>query len=152
MLLNSQQLAKVLSESGEEHFWILTSCRQQFNSATTHKKWYCWIIFCWCLVEILKMKCDQDLCLNLWYDFKKLLWQDELNPRVRCAFGNVSFQSFQIQRMRLLLLILPSLTLGLYWLGSIKFLNNTIWVLNSPTTCLWLLLSEIVFQGQTWVI
>ena len=23
------------------------------------------------------------------YDFKKLLWQDELNPRVRCAFGNV---------------------------------------------------------------
>ena len=35
------------------------------------------------------MKCDQDLCLNFWYDFKKLLWQDELNPRVRCAFGNV---------------------------------------------------------------
>ena len=22
-------------------------------------------------------------------DFKKLLWQGELNPRVRCAFGNV---------------------------------------------------------------
>ena len=35
------------------------------------------------------MKCDQDLCLNFWYDFKMLLWQDELNPRVRCAFGNV---------------------------------------------------------------
>ena len=35
------------------------------------------------------MKCDQDLCLNLRYDLKKLLWQDELNPRVRCAFGNV---------------------------------------------------------------
>ena len=35
------------------------------------------------------MKGDQDLCLNFWYDFKKLLWQDELNPRVRCAFGNV---------------------------------------------------------------
>ena len=54
--------------------------------------WRCWClveIFCWCLVEILKMKCDQDLCLNFWYDFKKLLWQDELNPRVRCAFGNV---------------------------------------------------------------
>ena len=30
-----------------------------------------------------------DLCLNLWYDLKRLLWQDELNPRVRCAFGNV---------------------------------------------------------------
>ena len=25
-------------------------------------------IFSWCLVKILKMKCDQDLCLNLWYD------------------------------------------------------------------------------------
>ena len=36
------------------------------------------------------MKCDQDLCLNFWYDFKKLLWQDEVNPRVRCAFGNDS--------------------------------------------------------------
>ena len=35
------------------------------------------------------MKCDQDLCLNLRYDLKKLLWQDELNPRVRGAFGNV---------------------------------------------------------------
>ena len=37
------------------------------------------------------MKCDQDLCLNFWYDFKKLLWQDELNPRVCCAFGNVFY-------------------------------------------------------------
>ena len=35
------------------------------------------------------MKCDQDLCFNLRYDLKNLLWQDELNPRVRCAFGNV---------------------------------------------------------------
>ena len=35
------------------------------------------------------MKCDQDLCLNLWYGLNKLLWQEELNPRVRCAFGNV---------------------------------------------------------------
>ena len=34
------------------------------------------------------MKYDQDLCLN--FDLQKLLWQDELNPRVRCAFGNVS--------------------------------------------------------------
>ena len=41
------------------------------------------------LVEILKMNCDQDLCLNLLYDLKKVLWHDELNPRVRCAFGNV---------------------------------------------------------------
>ena len=34
------------------------------------------------------MKYDQDLCLN--FDLQKLLWQDELDPRVRCAFGNVS--------------------------------------------------------------
>ena len=33
-----------------------------------------------------KMGCD--LCLNLWYVLKMSLWQDELNPRVRCAFGN----------------------------------------------------------------
>ena len=48
-----------------------------------------WDFYLMLIVEILKMKCDQDLCLNLWYDFKKLLWQDELNPWVRCAFGNV---------------------------------------------------------------
>ena len=34
-----------------------------------------WLRFwSWCLVEILKKKFDQDLCLNLWYDPKKLLW------------------------------------------------------------------------------
>ena len=32
------------------------------------------------LVNFLKLKFDQDLYKNLWY---------ELNPRVRCAFGNV---------------------------------------------------------------
>ena len=32
-----------------------------------------------------KIEFDQDLCKNLWY---------ELNPRVRCAFGNVSFYLF----------------------------------------------------------
>ena len=32
------------------------------------------------LVKFLKMNFDQDLCQKLWY---------ELNPRVRCAFGNV---------------------------------------------------------------
>ena len=36
------------------------------------------------------MKFDQDLCWNSYYDLKKLLWQAGLNPRVRCAFGNVS--------------------------------------------------------------
>ena len=33
-----------------------------------------------CLVKILKLKFDKDLFKNSWY---------ELNPRVRCAFGNV---------------------------------------------------------------
>ena len=49
-----------------------------------------WLMF-WscCLVEIMKMKSNQDLFENLWYDLKKLLWWAELNPRVRCAFGNV---------------------------------------------------------------
>ena len=37
------------------------------------------------------MKFEQDLCKSSWYYFKKLLWKDELNPRVRCAFGNVFF-------------------------------------------------------------
>ena len=32
------------------------------------------------LIEVLKLKFDQDLCKNLWYEF---------NPRVRRAFGNV---------------------------------------------------------------
>ena len=40
-----------------------------------------WLKFwIWCLVEILKMQLDQDFFLNLLY---------ELNPRVRCAFGDV---------------------------------------------------------------
>ena len=36
------------------------------------------------LLKFLKLKFNQDLYKNLWY---------ELNPRVRCAFGNVSFFS-----------------------------------------------------------
>ena len=36
-----------------------------------------------CLIKILKLKFDKDLCKNLWY---------ELNPRVRFAFGNVFFK------------------------------------------------------------
>ena len=42
------------------------------------------------VVEIMKQKFDQDLCLNLWYyPLGYLGIKDELNPRVRCAFGNV---------------------------------------------------------------
>ena len=40
----------------------------------------CLRFWCQCLIEILKLKFDQDLCKNLW---------SELIPRVRCAFGNV---------------------------------------------------------------
>ena len=29
-------------------------------------------MFCWCWVKILKMKFDQDLCLNSQYDFRKM--------------------------------------------------------------------------------
>ena len=37
------------------------------------------------------MKCVQDLCLNSWYDPKSYFGKiiEKLNPRVRCAFGNV---------------------------------------------------------------
>ena len=28
----------------------------------------------WSIIDILKMKFDQELCLNLWYDLNKLLW------------------------------------------------------------------------------
>ena len=50
---------------------------------------YVWLrIWSWCPVKILKMF-DQDLCNNLCYDQNKLIWEAELNPRVRCAFGNV---------------------------------------------------------------
>ena len=62
--------------------------------------------------------------LVLWYDFKKLLWQDELKPRVRCAFGNVLFPIF------LLFFIGPrsdhSLHLpGTHWLthGLVEWIN-----------------------------
>ena len=64
-------------------------------------------IFSWCLVKILKMKCDQDLCLNLCYDLKKLLWQDQHNPRVRCAFGNV------LEDQRYICIWLPKLNITL---------------------------------------
>ena len=49
------------------------------------------------------MKCDKDLCLNFWYDFKKLLWKDELNPRVRCAFGDVLIWSIDHKEVLILI-------------------------------------------------
>ena len=71
-------------------FWILVNYLKLGFVKILKLKFYgeadVWLRFWnWCLVEILKMKFDQDLCLNLWY---------ELNPRVRCAFGNVSHLCF----------------------------------------------------------
>ena len=54
-------------------FWLLSSLLVEILV------WFCrngdvWLRFwSWCKVEILKMF-NQDLCLNLWYDLKKLLW------------------------------------------------------------------------------
>ena len=49
------------------------------------------------------MKFDQDLCLNLRY---------ELNPRVRCAFGNVSIHTstflFELPNSKKLFFLLPA--------------------------------------------
>ena len=71
--------------------WILVGILKLGLVKTLELKCYgeadVWLIFwSWCLVEILKMKFDQYLCLTLWY---------ELNPRVRCAFGNVSYCHLQ---------------------------------------------------------
>ena len=52
---------------------------------------------CWCLDEILKLMLGRDSEDDIWSWFVielviwpiRLLWLDELNPQVRCAFGNV---------------------------------------------------------------
>ena len=77
------------------------------------------------------MKCDQDLCLIFWYDLKKLLWQDELNPRVRCAFGNV-FPSFTLWHKTSLLVVVKNLSKAVLWSFSDRHLKQrhpfqTIW-------------------------
>ena len=75
-----------------------------------------WLRFwSWCLVEILKMKFDQDLCLNLWY---------ELNPRVRCAFGNV-FINVQSQRIWSSLVHSKVGDYWFWWLEGIDLLTET---------------------------
>ena len=92
--------------------------------------WRCWClveIFSWCLVEILKMKCDQDLCLNFWYDLKNLLWQDELNPRVRFAFGNVLLYHiiFQtVSRISKILFLIVSSSTKTFFLNLVNYNHN----------------------------
>ena len=49
----------------------------------------------WCLVEILKMKYDQDVCNNLCYDLKKSYFgKEQLNLWDRCAFDSVDKKPF----------------------------------------------------------
>ena len=43
------------------------------------------------VVEIMKQKFDQDLCLNLWYEPLGYFGKMNSTPRVCCAFGNVFF-------------------------------------------------------------
>ena len=104
-----------------------------------------------------KMGCD--LCLNLWYDLKRLLWQDELNPRVRCAFGNVllllllkskvkRLQPFQID-------IKPSEVPGgaySYWLSlSIKALFLSMYVVAWQSIVfdeMWNIRNSLLFPPQ----
>jgi len=71
------------------------------------------------------MKCDQDLC----YDLKKLRWQDELNPRVRCAFGNVfkeksHFQFNRIPNSLFCLLLLSHKLVGALHNRGFKDMKN----------------------------
>jgi len=60
-----------------------------------------WSIFCrWCFAEVMKLNLGRDFEDEVWSRFgfelviwpNRLLWKDELNPRVRCAFGNVFFR------------------------------------------------------------
>ena len=37
-------------------------------------------------------RCQLKTCWGCWYYLKKLLWLADLDPRVRCAFGNVFFK------------------------------------------------------------
>ena len=58
------------------------------------------------------MKFEQGLCKSSLYDFKMLLWKDELNPRVRCAFGNVSHGR---ERMDLMNMMHLHILMDEYW-------------------------------------
>ena len=86
----------------------------------------CWCLlrfWNWCLVEIMKMKFDQDFCLNLWY---------ELNPRVRCAFGNVFLLFFILYFPIPIRDELPPFVNHMGGLQAMRwhlkrFLNNSIW-------------------------
>ena len=62
-------------------------------------------MFCWkgdAQSRLWEDEFDQDLFLNLWHGLKKLVWQDELNPRVRCAFGNVYYKHIKFDMIAFL--------------------------------------------------
>ena len=91
--------------------WNVRACRQQFG----------WEFWSWCLIEILNLNICQDIesevLSRFWSKFSSKLWSwsllnpfgvkfgcfrkaftsAQLNPRVRCAFGNV-FQATLFQK------------------------------------------------------
>ena len=76
-------------QRGASHQNLIEICVRTCDMNSTLGSVVLLAMFSWCLVEVLMMKCNQDLCLHLWYDLKKLLWQNKHNPWVSCAFGNV---------------------------------------------------------------
>ena len=89
----------------------------------------------------------------LWYDLKKLLWQDELNPRVRCAFGNVYFHFYVSARLSNFMITWnskPTTHLSLrrpvenHWLSATKNcwdpLRNYLFCCNISFVLIWLCL------------
>ena len=94
-----------------------------------------WLRFrSWCLFEILKMKFDQDLCKNLQYELKKLLWKADFNPRVRCIFSKV-FNKIHTYKIILILKMLKLIALKMIF--PHLFLSNSslgLLISNSPST------------------
>ena len=50
------------------------------------------LMFGWDFKLMLSQDSEDEIRLRFAFELAKWLWQDELNPRVRCAFGNVLFQ------------------------------------------------------------
>jgi len=79
---------QMVTRSSPNGHLAVTNFQKLLDSASSIKK---------CLVEILKLMLDRFSEDEIWSRFllnlirpKKLLWQAKLNPRVCCAFGNVT--------------------------------------------------------------
>ena len=53
-------------------------------------------LWSWKLVKILRYIFGQDIDADVWLSFKVVTLLKALNPRVRCAFGNVSLFAVKI--------------------------------------------------------